>query len=60
MTPVHKKKERKTFLFLDIPLTILLQVSVSVWTNKEQGLHTGKSAGHFIILFSIKTCPQQH
>ena len=32
----------------------------SVRTNKEQGLHTDKSAGNFIILFSIKTCPRQH
>lgn len=35
----------------------------SVWivsVNKEQGEHTDKSAGHFIILFSIKICPQQH
>lgn len=35
----------------------------SVWTvsiNKKQGENPDKSAGHFIILFSIEFCPQQH
>lgn len=28
--------------------------------NKKQGENPDKSAGHFIILFSIEFCPQQH